>query len=178
MPYRDRLVRVDDTLIRTIRDLVEADLALRRGMLVELEVVRNGAPLTIAYRPPIHLIRLDWIPTAIFLVLLAFLPIYLILAAEVTPATTSMIAACLSYLVFVGVKPYYYENVLTNGLAHLGRLFHHRDAIYLWGPALYRQSTPGQGKVQESQGCGHAPLQPGERRQPDETFFGLGLFLG
>jgi signal transduction histidine kinase len=135
LQYKDRITRVNDYTVRSLRDVVEADLQIERGEPVEIEFVRGGTVMTLTFHPRIHLQSLEWIPSAVFMLLLAFTAIYLLLAAQLTSSTASMILACVTYAVFVGVKPYYYEDSLTNGLVQLGRLSPWLLVIFaLWFP--------------------------------------------
>ncbi len=123
LPYRDRILRVGRVPIGSLRDLVEADLAVGTWAPLEVEVLRDGtAPRTLSIEPDLVLRRLDTAFVVAFLVALIGLGFALLLDAGLNLATGLLAAGCFCYAVFVAVKPFYYESAASNVLIHAGKL--------------------------------------------------------
>lgn len=123
MPFRDQIVRVGQRSVGTLWDLVQADLAVRTWAPLEVEVLRDGgAPGTLRIEPDLVLRRVDTAFIVAFLVALIGLGFALLLDRGLNAATSQLAAACFCYALFVSVKPFYYESVLSNALIHAGKL--------------------------------------------------------
>jgi signal transduction histidine kinase len=123
LPYRDRILRVGDRAVATLRDLVAADLAWRTWEPAAIGVLRDGAvPLAITLAPDLPLRRVENSFTLAFLVALIGLGFALLLDRRLSLPTVLLAAACFCYALFVAVKPFYYESLLSNGLVHAGKL--------------------------------------------------------
>jgi len=123
LPNQDQILAVDGVPVRTLRDLVAADGRIRTFHPVTVEVLRSGVErrqLTI--QPAFNLARPDWLFSLLFCVALGFTAFYLIVNRPEEPAFVLIALAALFYLVFTAVKPFYYENRLSNLLIHFGKL--------------------------------------------------------
>ncbi len=123
LPYRDQILRVAKRAVVSLRDLVVTDLAWRTYEPADIAVLRDGAsPLTITLTPDLPLRRVENSFTLAFLVALTGLGFALLFDRRLTLATLLLSAACFCYALFVAVKPFYYESLLSNGLVHAGKL--------------------------------------------------------
>ena len=123
LPERDRILSVAGRPVRTIREVVDAEAQVRDFRPVPVEVLRDGGRrLTLEITPVLPLTRPDWVFALLFCAALGFTGFYLIL--HLPEDTSSNLAAlgALFYLVFTAVKPFYYENLASNLLVHLGKL--------------------------------------------------------
>jgi len=122
-PNRDRIVRINEREIHSIRDVVEADAAVWSFDPFPVEVLRNGIQRRIIEITPVLTpSRVDWVFALIFLAALSFTAFYLIVNLPEDTASNFLALASLFYLVFTAVKPFYYESAFTNLLIHLGKL--------------------------------------------------------
>ncbi|MBN1838116.1 MAG: hypothetical protein JW820_19820 [Spirochaetales bacterium] len=122
-PNQDQILAVDGVRVRTVRDLVEADAAVRDFGPVVVEVLRNGSQrLELSIQPVFTLTRPDWLFSLVFCAALAFTAFYLVIHRSEDTASVLIALAALFYLVFTAVKPFYYENRLANLLVHFGKL--------------------------------------------------------
>jgi signal transduction histidine kinase len=123
LPERDRILSVAGRPVRTVREVVEAEAAIRGFQPVPVEVERDdGRRLTLQILPVLPLARPDWVFALLFCAALGFMSFYLILRLPEDQASNLVALAALFYLVFTAVKPFYYESLLSNLLIHLGKL--------------------------------------------------------
>jgi signal transduction histidine kinase len=122
IPYRDRIVRVNNRIIRSTRDLLEADLEIKTFDPFPVVIIRDGTDeLGITITPSFSLTGFGWFPILLFSLILAFISFYLIFHLDEEQASIWIVLSCLCYIVFTCVKPFYYENMLSNSLIHLGK---------------------------------------------------------
>jgi signal transduction histidine kinase len=122
-PNRDRIVRINNSEIHSIRDVVKADSAIWSFKPFPVEVLRDGIERrVIQVTPVLTPSRVDWVFALIFCAALCFTAFYLIVNLPEDTASNFLALAALFYLVFTAVKPFYYENFLANLLIHLGKL--------------------------------------------------------
>ncbi len=123
LPERDRILSVTGRPVRTVRELVEAEAAIRDFRPVPVEVQRDdGSHLILEILPVLPLARPDWVFALLFCAALGFMCFYLILRLPEDTASNLIALAALFYLVFTAVKPFYYESLPSNLLIHLGKL--------------------------------------------------------
>ncbi len=123
LPERDRILSVAGQPVRTIREVVEAEAAIRGFRPVPVVVERDGGGLlTLEILPVLPLARPDWAFALLLCAALGFTCFYLILRQPEDAASNLIALAALFYLVFTAVKPFYYESLLSNLLIHLGKL--------------------------------------------------------
>ena len=123
VPFRDAIIEIDGKRIANTRDVIVADLLVRDFDPVVVTVIRDGEErIELSISPVLNLARVDWFLVAVFAVVLALTAFYLILHLSTERAYLFMVLACLSYLVFATVKPFYYESFLSNFLIHSGKI--------------------------------------------------------
>jgi len=123
LPYRDQILRVGERVIHNLRDLVEVDYAWRTYQPAAIDTIRDGSlRATVILSPDAPLRRVESAFTAAFLIALIGLGFALLLDRGLSLGTLMLSAACFCYALFVAVKPFFYENLLANGLIHLGRV--------------------------------------------------------
>ncbi|HEC61627.1 MAG TPA: hypothetical protein ENI27_05165 [bacterium] len=119
----DQIISINGQVVKTIRDVVEADASIWRFDPIPVEIVRNNVlEQTILITPAVTLTRLDWVFALIFCIALAFTSFYLIIHLPEDTASNFIALAALFYLVFTALKPFYYESFFSNLLVHVGRL--------------------------------------------------------
>jgi len=122
LPGRDELLTVDGTVVRSVRDVVEAEGRIWSFRPIAVEVLRDGQRVALEIAPAFNLSRLDWVFALVFCTALGFTALYLFLRLPADTASNFIGLASLFYLVFTAVKPFYYENLTSNLLIHLGKL--------------------------------------------------------
>ncbi|KKK44266.1 hypothetical protein LCGC14_3167370, partial [marine sediment metagenome] len=76
----DQIISINGQVVKTIRDVVEADASIWRFDPIPVEIVRNNVlEQTILITPAVTLTRLDWVFALIFCIALAFTSFYLII---------------------------------------------------------------------------------------------------
>lgn len=123
IPYRDVIVSVNGAPIKNTRDIVSADSEVRSFEPILVEVLRdNREQLFFEIDPVLNLYRPDWFFMLVFSAVLIFTAFYLALRSAKYHSYAFLALACLTYLVFTCVKPFYYTNALTNSLIHFGKM--------------------------------------------------------
>jgi hypothetical protein len=107
-PNRDRIVRINNSEIHSIRDVVKADSAIWSFKPFPVEVLRDGIERrVIQVTPVLTPSRVDWVFALIFCAALCFTAFYLIVNLPEDTASNFLALAALFYLVFTAVKPFY-----------------------------------------------------------------------
>ena len=123
IPLRDVIVKVKDRPISGSYDILAADLDIDSFRPFDVEILRDGhKSMHITLTPSFNLTRPDWFFKLIFLIVLIFTSFYLIYYLSTEKAYIFIVLACLTYLVFSSVKPFYYENLISNTLIHFGKI--------------------------------------------------------
>jgi len=123
IPNRDVIVAVNGVPIKNTRDIVTADSGVRSFAPISVEVLRdNRDRLIFEIDPELNLHRPDWFFILVFCAVLIFTAFYLALRTGKDHSYAFLVLACLTYLVFTCVKPFYYTNALTNSLIHFGKM--------------------------------------------------------
>jgi signal transduction histidine kinase len=123
IPYSDAIVKVNEIPIRNTRDIVVADSKILSFEPFTVEVVRdNRDHLILEVNPVFNLYRPDWFFILIFFVVLSFTAFYLSLHSAKNRSYIFLTLACLTYIIFTCVKPFYYRSMITNLLVHSGKI--------------------------------------------------------
>jgi signal transduction histidine kinase len=123
IPHRDIIVMLDGTPIRNSHDVVRFDMEHEGYDPIRIEVLRDaGERRLIVLTPYMSLSRPDWLLMLFFALLLDFTAFYLFFLYPYERSSQWLILACLFYLVFTCVKPFYYESLFANFLIHLGKV--------------------------------------------------------
>jgi signal transduction histidine kinase len=142
LPERDQILSIAGQTVRGIRDVVEADAGVWGFQPLPVEVLRDGQQrLSLTISPVLALVRPEWIFSLLFCIALGFMAFYMILRLPLETGANLISLAALFYLVFTALKPFYYENLFSNLLIHLGKLtpwFMVLFALYFPQPRLNR----------------------------------------
>ncbi len=123
IPHRDEILAVNGLPIHGSLDIEKADSRIKGFDPFPVQVRRDGGDiLTVMITPSIMLSRIDWVFVLIFALALACTAFTLSLKIPGESYTLPLVLAALSYLVFTCVKPFYYENALSNFLIHFGKI--------------------------------------------------------
>lgn len=123
IPYRDVLVAVNGIPIKNTRDIISVDSEVRSFAPITVEVLRDKRDrLIFEIDPVLNLYRPGWFFILVFSAVLIFTAFYLSLHSAKYHSYAFLALACLTYLVFTCVKPFYYTNTLTNSLIHFGKM--------------------------------------------------------
>jgi signal transduction histidine kinase len=122
LPGRDAILSVNGMEIRNTRDLIRADAALWSFQPFPVRVLRDGAEIrTVVLTPVFAMYRVDWILILFLAASLGFTAFALTAWASEERGTEFVVLACLTYLAFTCVKPFYYVSFLANAVIQGGR---------------------------------------------------------
>ena len=123
LPMRDTIVRVGDKDINNSRDIVRAEYEKWTFDPVVVEVIRDGKDrLTITIHPAFILTRIDWFLILLFFLILVLVSFDLIFRHGFQKFSVFTVLAFLMYMVYTCVTPFFYENLISNTLVHLGSI--------------------------------------------------------
>jgi len=136
LPGRDALLSVAGMEIHSTWDVVRADAALWSFQPFPVRILRDGAQeLTVTLTPIFSVTRLDWILVLLLAASLGFTAFAMAIWVPEEPATVFMVMACLTYLLFTCVKPFYYVSLAANAVVQAGRFSAWFLVLYaLWFP--------------------------------------------
>lgn len=122
LPGRDAILSVAGMPISDTRDLIRADARLNSFQPFEVQVLRDGSEArTLTLTPVFAMSRIDWILILLLAASLSFAAFAMSAWAPEDAATVYMVLACLSYLLFTCMKPFYYSSLFSNTVIQAGR---------------------------------------------------------
>jgi signal transduction histidine kinase len=123
MPVRDRILSINGLPVSNSRDVLRSVATVRGFAPVPVTVSRDDThQLTLAITPSFLPARPDWIFVLIFCGVLVATAFMLSMKLPQDPGTFPLVLCALLSLLFTCVKPFAYENALSNALFNVGNV--------------------------------------------------------
>ncbi|GEM_PF-2197271 len=122
IPNKDYILEINGKKISSTWDVIKADRGLWSFDDIKVKVLRDGKEKVLTLKPVFNLKRIDWLFTLLLIIALSFTAFYLTYTLPDDKASNFIVLASLFYLVFTGLKPFYYESIISNSLIHLGKV--------------------------------------------------------
>ncbi len=123
LPYRDQILSINDKGINNSLDVIRADYSVNTFKTIKISILRDGTEKKdIFITPVLTLTKPDIYIAIIFILILVFTVFLIITKKSNEPSLRFIVFACLFYILFISVKPFYYENLFSNILIHFGKI--------------------------------------------------------
>ncbi len=123
IPYRDQIIRINNKEINNSLDILQFDYSINTFEPIIVSVIRDETELKkIIINPVFSLTRPDIYITFIFLLALSFTSLLILFRKPHDLSLRFIFFACLLYMIFICVKPFNYENILSNIFIHSGKI--------------------------------------------------------